>query len=118
MLHLLDSAANITADMRNAIVVTGSHGGLSAAKFALPFAPRLVVFNDAGGGLDDAGWCGLAWLKANGIAACTVAHTSARIGEAQSTFDTGVISRVNALASALGVRVGQTCREAVDHVSA
>jgi hypothetical protein len=116
--HLTDSAALITADMRGEIVVTGSHGGQSAAGFALLHAPHFVVFNDAGGGLDDAGVSGLALLDAAHIAACTVAHTSARIGEAQSTLGAGVVSRVNARAEALGVRAGMSCAEAVKRVKA
>jgi hypothetical protein len=35
-----------------------------------------------------------------------VAHTSARIGEAASTWATGVVSHANAAALALGIRIG------------
>jgi hypothetical protein len=64
------------------------------------------VFNDAGVGLDGAGIAALPLLQAQGIAACTVAHDTARIGEAASTLATGVISHANAAAQALGARPG------------
>ena len=112
-LHLIDSAALITSAMAGGIVVTGSHGGDSAAGFALPARPLLVVFNDAGRGLDDAGISGLRMLQEAGIAAATVAHTTARIGHAGSTWNDGVISHVNACSVALGVSPGQLCRDAL-----
>lgn len=43
-----------------------------------------------------------------------MAHDSARIGEAESTLDDGVISHVNLLAQALGVCVGQRCLDLVE----
>jgi uncharacterized protein YunC (DUF1805 family) len=112
-LFLIDSAALITPSMAGGVVVTGSHGGDSAAGFALPARPLLVVFNDAGRGLDDAGISGLRLLQEAGIAAATVAHTSARIGHASSTWNDGVVSHVNELAAALGVSAGQRCRDAL-----
>jgi hypothetical protein len=93
-----------------AILVSGSHGGLSAARFALQAAPRAAVFNDAGVGRDQAGIAGLALLQAAGIPACTVSHDSARIGEARSTWEDGRISSVNAAAAAKGARVGEAVK--------
>jgi hypothetical protein len=112
-LFMIDSAALITPAMQGAVVVTGSHGGGSAAGFVLPVRPFLAVFNDAGVGLDDAGISGLHMLQDAGIAAATVAHTSARIGHAASTWSDGVISHVNASASALGLLPGHACGEAL-----
>src|SRR6185369_15559214 len=62
-----------------------------------------------GGGLDDAGYAGLAWLEKVGVPAATVAHTSARIADAADELAHGVISHVNALAAALRVRAGLRC---------
>ncbi len=67
-----------------------------------------MVFNDAGGGRDRAGVAGLTLLEAHGVAACAVAHDSARIGEAASTLATGVISEANGLALSLGAVPGRT----------
>jgi hypothetical protein len=92
------------------VVVSGSHGGLSAARFALQAQPFLAVFNDAGIGKDSAGIAALPWLQQHGIAALAVAHGSARIGEADSTWEDGVISTVNDAATALGARPGLALR--------
>jgi hypothetical protein len=104
---LVDSITEAIDSGAGRIVVTGSHGGLSAGRFALQARPLLAVFNDAGIGLDDAGVAGLALLQRHGIAACTVAHDSARIGEAASTLRTGVVSRANDAARDLGLAPGQ-----------
>lgn len=104
---LLDSVSEIGDEDRGRIVVTGSHGGVSAADLATPAAPRLVVFNDAGIGKQDAGIAGLSMLDSHGIAAATVSHLTARIGEARDTLGSGVISRVNEAAARLGLRASQ-----------
>ena len=92
------------------MVVSGSHGGLSAARFALQARPYLAVFNDAGIGKDGAGIAALPWLQQHGIAALAVAHDSAGIGEAESTWQEGAISAVNGAAAALGARPGLALR--------
>jgi hypothetical protein len=106
---LVDSAAMVdpVADI-GAILVTGSHGGLvgGVPAMALRVDGFAGVFNDAGIGIDEAGIGRLAALDARGIAGLTVAAASARIGEARSTFEDGIISRVNATAAALGAAVG------------
>jgi hypothetical protein len=105
-LRLVDSVAELTPADAGCVAVTASHGGLSAGRYALAVAPVLTVFNDAGVGLREAGVAALPLLQAAGLAACTVAHTSACIGQAQSTWDTGVVSFANDAAKAWGVRVG------------
>ncbi len=86
---------------------------MSSARYALAARPLLSVFNDAGVGRDAAGIAALAFLQLQGLAACTVAHTSARIGEATSTLQDGVVSQTNEAAIALGVRCGLNCRAVV-----
>ena len=110
---LLDSVTEGGLEHAGQIVVTGSHGGVSAARYALQYRPFLVVFNDAGVGKDQAGVIGLDLLEEAGIAAVAVAHTSARIGEAKSTFEEGVISHANAVARALGLMPGQRLKTAL-----
>jgi hypothetical protein len=109
-LLVLDSITEAIGPGAGCAVVSGSHGGVSAGRFALQAQLFLAVFNDAGVGLDAAGIAALPLLQAEGIAACTVAHTSARIGEADSTLASGVISHVNAAAAALGARPGLPLR--------
>jgi hypothetical protein len=110
---LVDSASLVTTEDIGAIIVTGSHGGLIGGdpKKALRAQGFAAVFNDAGIGKDDAGIARLPALDDRGIAAFTVAASSARIGDARSTLCDGVISRVNRTAAALGARVGQDARE-------
>jgi len=115
--YLLDSVTEGGEEQTGAIVITGSHGGRSAAGYALRYRPLLVVFNDAGIGKDEAGVAGLGVLEDAGIAAAAVAHTSARIGEAKDTWESGVLSRVNAPAQALGLGPGMRVREAVSRLA-
>ena len=110
---VIDSISAVTAEMRGQIVVTGSHGGVSAAHLALVHPPGLAIFNDAGVGLDGAGVRGLELLNDQNVAACAVSHETARIGEAASTLATGRISAVNALAKRAGIAPGQTCADAI-----
>lgn len=112
-LRIVDSVTELGPADAGCLAVTGSHGGLSSARFACATRPLLAVFNDAGIGRDGAGVAGLALLQREGLAACAVSHVSARIGEARSTLEDGVVSHANALAAALGVAVGQGCRDAL-----
>ena len=116
VLRIVDSITELNAGDKGCVAVSGSHGGLSSARYALEAQPLLSVFNDAGVGLNNAGLAALDFLQSHDIAACTVAHCSARIGEAQSTLDDGVVSNANASARALGVDAGLTCQRVVDIV--
>lgn len=111
----LDSASLVLPEHKDAIVVTGSHGGLLGGKpeTALKYDVLGALYNDAGIGKDEAGISRLPALDARGIAAATVSAASARIGDARSTYEDGIISRVNARAAALGLREGMTAREFV-----
>ena len=109
-IRVLDSITEAVGGPPGQVVVSGSHGGVSAGRFALEARVLLAVFNDAGVGLDDAGIAALVLLQSHGIAACTVAHDTARIGEAASTLATGVISHANAAAAVLGARPGLALR--------
>lgn len=110
-LVLLDSVTTVRPEHAGCIVVTGSHGGASVVPYALRVAARLYVFNDAGIGKDDAGVTALASLERAGVAAAAVSHASARIGDARDGWECGVVTRANAQALALGVRVGRPLRE-------
>lgn len=111
----LDSASLVAPEHREAIVVTGSHGGLLGGlpETALKYDVRAAFYNDAGIGIDEAGVSRLPALDRRGIVAATVSAQSARIGDARSTYEDGVLSRVNARAAALGLAVGMTARDAV-----
>jgi hypothetical protein len=111
----LDSASLVLPEHGEAIVVTGSHGGLLGGRpeTALKYDVKGALYNDAGIGKDNAGVSRLPALDARGIAAATVAAASARIGDARSTYEDGIVSRVNARAASLGLREGLSARDFV-----
>jgi hypothetical protein len=111
----LDSAAVVGPEHVGTIVVTGSHGGLLGGRpeTALKYDAFAALFNDAGIGIDEAGVTRLPALDARHIAAATVAAASARIGDARSTYEDGILSRVNSRAAALGAAPGISAREFV-----
>jgi hypothetical protein len=112
---LLDSNGLVRPDDAGTIVVTGSHGGLLGGKpeTAIRVDAFAAVYNDAGGGIDGAGFSRLPALDARGIAGTTVHAFSARIGDARSTYDDGVLSRVNHTAARHGAVAGMRCTEFV-----
>jgi hypothetical protein len=112
-LVLLDSITQVGPAHAGLLVVTGSHGGASVVRYARAVRAWLYVFNDAGVGKDGAGIAALDMLQADGIAAATVAHSSARIGEASDSWEHGVVSHVNAAARANGVEAGKPLIEQV-----
>jgi hypothetical protein len=111
---VIDSITQLAAGDEGAIVVSGSHGGTSSGSVAAGWPLKLIVFNDAGVGKDAAGIAALALLQARGLAAATVAHDSARIGDALDAWQHGVVSHANAAALALGVRVRSSVQAAVE----
>ncbi len=112
----LDSASQVVAADADAILLTGSHGGLVGGRRSavLKTSARLAVFNDAGVGADRAGIGRLAALAERGVPGATVSAGSARIGDGVSTYEDGIISFLNEPAQALGGRPGQAAREFVD----
>ena len=117
----LDSVGKLVAADAGRILVIGSHGALHGgrAESALnlhgaPIAARAAVFNDAGGG---AGTTRLPALDARGIAAVTVSHASARIGDGRSMWETGVISAVNGRARLCGAATGLRVAEWIDSLT-
>lgn len=117
-LLLLDSIAEIGATGTvgaDTCIVSGSHGGRSAAGFVLGHShkPYAVFFNDAGIGKDRAGIVGLDLLQNIGVACCAYAHDSARIGEAADGVANGVLTHCNARAAQLGLSPGLTVGQAL-----
>ena len=112
---LLDSIAHIGPQHAGQVVVSGSHGGVSAAGFVLDLdrRPRAVFYNDAGVGKDGAGIVALGLLERIGVPCATYSHDSARIGDARDGYDCGVLTHLNDRARAAGLAVGMTVRAAV-----
>ncbi len=115
----LDSASLMRVQDSHCIVITGSHGGLlgGVAHTAVRYPCLAAAFNDAGGRDDCAGLSRLPALDMMGIAAVTVAHTSARIGDAGSSWATGIVSAANQRARQAGVIDGMTLQLAVLHMA-
>lgn len=113
---LVDSASLVTPDDADAVIVTGSHGGLiggdPARALKAPSA-RLAVYNDAGMGKDRVGMARLPALDQRTVPAVTVSAASARIGEAESALQTGVLSAVNMAAARLGFETGMSLRDGI-----
>jgi hypothetical protein len=110
-LRLVDSITELSALDQGCIAVSGSHGGVSSARYAIAARPLLSVFNDAGTGKNQAGIAALQLMQAEGLAACTVSHDSACIGYSSSTLEDGVVNHANELARALGVTPGKALRD-------
>lgn len=116
----LDSASLVEDEDEGRIIVTASHGGLLGGDpdTALQVAAYAAFFNDAGVGRDDAGISRLPELDRRGIIAATVSHWTARIGDARSSWQTGVISHVNNAAGRARARPGMRLAEFIAALAA
>ena len=94
------------------VFCVGSHGAAVMARYAQTSRPKGIIANDAGFGIDQSGANGLPALEAGGVAAATVSTYSARIGDALSTWNDGIISAANPIARSRGVKVGMTAKDA------
>ena len=105
-----DSASLVEPGDADAVIITGSHGGRLAGRpgYGLAVQARGAVFNDAGVGMDMAGSRRLEILDKAAIPAVTVDAMTARIGDARSAWESGVISHINKQAAKRGVTVGMT----------
>ena len=98
------------------IVVTASHGELLREAPSWGKRPDVLaaVFNDAGSDFPTR----LPDLDTRGIAGATVAADSARIGDAMSTYEDGIISHVNETARKFGATPGISCLAFTDLMTA
>ena len=115
----IDSASLFRPEDAGAIVVTASHGGLVGG---IPDVKTpdvwAATYNDAGGCAEESGFSRLPDFDRRSIAAATVSHASARIGDVRSHWRSGVISRVNATARRRGGAEGQTLQDFVAAMAA
>ncbi len=114
----IDSASLFRPEDAGRIVVTASHGALVGGKpdKVVPAGVFAAFFHDAGGAKDGSGYSRLASLDAAGIVGATVAAASARIGDARSCYQDGVISHINDTARAQGATVGMALRVFIDQL--
>lgn len=114
-LHIIDSITEITPEMGQAVIVSGSHGGVSSASYVVKASPKpfAVFFNDAGVGKDQAGIEALHILDTLGIPAFAYGHDSARIGQAQDGLDNGIVTHANQAAQQWSTTVGSPVKALV-----
>lgn len=109
-----DSTSLVMPEDEGDIVVTASHGDLLRESPSWGNRPDVLaaIFNDAGSQNPSR----LPDLDTRAIAGATVSTNSARIGDARSTYEDGIISHINNTALGRGARIGMTCREFVDQM--
>ncbi len=114
----IDSASLFRAEDAERIVVTASHGALVGGKpdKVVPAGVFAAFFHDAGGAKDGSGYSRLPSLDDTGVVGATVAAASARIGDARSCYQDGMMSHVNETARARGGRVGMAVQAFIDQL--
>ncbi len=114
MYRLLNSITEpAPGELEGIVALCGSHGGVYAAYLAALSRARAVVLHDAGVGRDGAGIACIAYCQALGMAAATVDHRTARIGDAQDMLERGRISHANDAARGAGCQPGMRVRTAL-----
>ena len=106
------SSSRVEGKHPNDVYCLASHGARVMTLYVLRIAPRGIICNDAGMGLDNSGCEGLWELDEHKICAATVSTDSARIGDVMSTYNDGVISAANETAKKAGVFVGMKAADA------
>jgi hypothetical protein len=111
----LDSIGMLLPEDAGHVLVIGSHAALHGGRpqSALPVPAAFAVFNDAGGAVSR-----LPELDRRGIPAAAADCMSARIGDARSMWDTGVLSYVNDKAASSGIAAGMAVQAAARAVAA
>ncbi len=112
----VDTIAHVKPEDARAVVMTGSHGGISSGEYAGRAPITAVFFNDAGIGKEKAGTAALPYLDQRGIIAGTVSHNTALIGNAAETWNFGVISALNQLGEQAGFEIGEPVQQAVRRI--
>jgi hypothetical protein len=109
----VDSASLVRAEDAGQIVLTASHGALLGGNPDNAFAVDVLAcaFNDAGVGIDGIGITRLPALDQRGIAAVAVDCMTARIGDARSHWESGIISHANETAKGRGISAGQSLQD-------
>ncbi len=105
-------AFGLPEDRDRSVLVTAGHTGRSAVPYLEKVHPLGFICSDGGGGRDRAGTAGLALVEPLGLAGATVDARRARMGDARSSWEDGIISACNRLATQAGVAVGMSCKEA------
>jgi len=90
------------------VIVSASYAGVYCAKLVAPYGRRGAIGVDCNIGKDGAGIAGLWYYEALDIPAAAAGVATVELGNGADLYESGVISRVNGPAEAVGVRPGQT----------
>lgn len=101
-----DSSTLLGPEAKGQVAICGSHGGVNAALFAAAAGAKAAIFNDAGIGKDEAGIAGLPATEPYGMAVAAADFMSARIGDGNDLYRSGLISHCNRWAKHAGLQVG------------
>jgi len=96
----------------NDVICSGANSSRVFSDGVLRMAAKGAIANDAGIAKNGSAVEGVKLLGEKGVPAAAVATMSARLGEGLSTWNDGVISIVNSVAEARGVKVGISAKEA------
>ena len=96
----------------NDVICSGANSSRVFFDGVLRMAAKGAIANDAGIAKNNTAVEGVKLLGEGGIPAAAIATMSARLGEGLSTWNDGVISVVNPVAAARGVKVGMSAKEA------
>lgn len=107
-------AFGLPEDRGTTVLVTAGHTGRSAVPYLEKVSPHAFICSDGGMGRDRSGVAALPVLEARGVAGAAVDARTARMGDALSSWETGVISAANELAHGAGVTEGMSCRQAAE----
>jgi uncharacterized protein YunC (DUF1805 family) len=94
------------------VIVVGSYCGTRILAPMFTRGVKAVIATDAGIGKDNAGISGLLHGEKIGVPVATIAALSAETSNGRETLLLGEISRANAQAQALGVKIGMIAYEA------
>jgi hypothetical protein len=115
---VFDSVTTIPPEARGRAAIAASHGGEYAAYCAAKAGVKAAILCDAGVGRERAGIGGLVYLDRLGVAAASIGHRSARIGDGEDCLARGIISYVNEAARRAGVIEGMLARAALEKLEA
>jgi hypothetical protein len=96
----------------NDIVCSGANSSRVSSDGVLRMGAKGSIANDAGIAKNHSAVEGVMILGERGIPSAAVSTLSARLGEGLSTWNDGIISVVNQVAAARGVKVGMSAKEA------
>lgn len=105
-----DSIGQLVAGDAGRVLVIGSHASLHGGRpeSALPIVAALAVFHTGGGNCSR-----LPVLDSRGVPAAAVEGSSARIGDARSLWESGILAVANGAAGRAGVAAGMSVQAAV-----